>query len=240
MKGIDEGYSSEPPVRIFVMGANVWREEAEWPLARTKCTDFFLGANRRLTREPGHTAPQAQFVYDPREPVRLPAEDQPGMRDWRRVSSRSDVLTYTSDPLDRDTEITGHLVARLWVASTAPDTDFTAKVFELDSTGQARPLTAAPGVLRARYRSTEDPQPARPLKPGEPTELTISLGYTSQVLRAGTRLQIIIMGSVFPNLHLNVWEPFRSMDQAVRATQTVFHEAPHASRIILPVIPKSD
>jgi hypothetical protein len=238
LKQIDDGYSTEPPVRIFVMGDNVWRAENEWPLARTQYTDIFLRANNRLSFTAPDDDARAQFVYDPLNPVRLPPTDDTGTRDWRPLASRADVLTYVSEPLDRDTELTGHLIARLWMASTAPDTDVTIRAFDVDPAGRAWPLTAAPGVLRTRYRSTEDPRPARPLTPGDPSELTISLGYTSYVLKAGHRLQIFVMGSVFPNIHLNVWGPFKSLSQAVTAAQTVYHDQAHPSRIELPVIPR--
>jgi putative CocE/NonD family hydrolase len=238
LKGIDNGYSTAPPVRIFVMGDNVWRDEREWPLARTEDTDFFLRAGGRLTRTPPAGDAPARYVYDPRDPVRLPRADAGGRRDWRSLHARADVLTFTTEPFDRDTEVTGHLLAHLWISSSAPDTDVTVRAFVVDREDSARPMTNAPGVLRARYRSTEDPRPPRPLVKGEPTELTISLGYTSYVVPAGHRLRVFVTSSIFPNLHLNVAEPFRSMDQAVRAEQTLYLDGRHPSRIVLPVIPR--
>jgi putative CocE/NonD family hydrolase len=238
LKGIDDGFSAEAPVRIFVMGDNVWRDEAEWPLARTRDTDLYLQPGGRLTRTaPGEVSPST-FVYDPHDPVRLPAADAEGRRDWTRVTSRRDVLTFTTDPFERPTEITGHLVGRLWVSSSAPDTDFTMRAFEIDRHGNMRPLTSAPGVLRARYRTTEEPRSPEPLGGTEATELTISLGYTSYVVPAGHRLQVIVTSSIFPDLHPNVWEPVRSMAQAVRANQTIYHDRLRPSRIVLPVIPR--
>jgi putative CocE/NonD family hydrolase len=238
LKGIDNGYSNAPPVRIFVMGDNVWRDEREWPLARTQYTEFFLRDGGRITRTRPQGDAAARYVYDPRHPVKLPRADAAGVRDWGTVTSRPDVLTFTTEPFDRATEVTGHLLARLWVSSSAPDTDFTVRAFVVDREGAARPMTSAPGVLRARYRSTEDPQPPRPLVKGEPTELTISLGYTSYVFPAGSRFRVFVTSSIFPNLHLNVAEPFTSMDQAVRADQTLYLDERHPSRIVLPLIPR--
>jgi uncharacterized protein len=220
------------------MGDNVWREETEWPPARTVFTDLFLQSDDGLASKAADVSTPTQFVYDPRNPVRLPAADADGNVDWGQVSSRPDVLTFTTEPFARPTEITGHLEARLWVSSSAPDTDFTVRALEIDSQGRARALTSAYGTLRARYRSTESPQAPRPLPAKEPTELTISLGYTSYVIPAGHRLQILVTSSIFPNIHPNVWEPFRSMSQAVRATQTVYHDARRPSRVRLPVIPR--
>jgi putative CocE/NonD family hydrolase len=238
LKGIDDGYSKEPPVRIFVMGDNVWRDEREWPIARTRYTDFYLSAGRALAPSPPQADSSATFVYDPRRPVRIPESDESGVRNWDAVISRDDVLTYTSAPFEREVEITGHIAATLWASSSAPDTDFTARVFDVEPSGRMWPLTRAPGVLRARYRSTEDPQPPRPLAPGEPTELTISLGYTSYVMKPGRRLRMFVTSSVFPNVHLNIWGPFTSLSQAVAATQTVHHTRAHASKIVLPIIPR--
>lgn len=236
LRGIDDGYSSEPPVRIFVMGENRWREEDDWPPARTDYEEWFLGNDGRLSRAAGVPA-DSEFVYDPRDPARVPEADGQA---WQQVTSRPDVLAFTSAPLERETEITGHIVARLWIASTAPDTDITARLLVLDADGVAQTITAAPGVLRARYRSTERPQPPAPLKPGEPAELEISLGYTSILLPAGTRLQVIVTGSMMQGLdiHPNTWEPSTSAGQAVPATQTLYHGGRHRSRIILPIIPR--
>ncbi|TIT05579.1 MAG: CocE/NonD family hydrolase, partial [Mesorhizobium sp.] len=241
LKGIDDGYTKEPPVRIFVMGDNVWRDEHEWPLARTRYTDLHLNTGGVLAAAAPTADSSDTFVYDPRHPLRIPHLDASGKGvavDWDSVISRDDVLTYTSAPFDSDTEITGQILAKLWISSTAPDTDFSARVLVVEPSGHMCPLTRDPGMLRARYRNTEDLQPPRPLTPSEPTELTISLGYTSYVIKSGHRLRVFVAGSVFPAVHLNVWGPFTSMSQAVMAKQTVHHTPVHASKIVLPVVPR--
>jgi uncharacterized protein len=239
LKGKDDGYASEPPVKIFVMGENRWRYESEWPPVRTEYQDWFLAAEGRLTRAVGVPA-DTGFVYDPSAPPPAPASDASGHRDWRPVTARKDVVTFTSAPIERDTEITGHIVAKLWISSTAPDTDITARLLVHDPEGNARTITAAPGVLRARYRSTERPEPPTPLTPGQAAELEISLGYTSTLVPAGSQLQVFITGSMLQGLdvHPNTWEPFTSPDQAAPATQRIHHGGQHRSRIILPVIPR--
>ncbi|WFU51673.1 CocE/NonD family hydrolase C-terminal non-catalytic domain-containing protein [Sinorhizobium terangae] len=75
--------------------------------------------------------------------------------------------------------------------------------------------------------------------PGEPTELTTGLGYASYVIRPGQQLRMFVAGSNFPNAHLNVWGLFTSMNQAVTAKQTVYHTPVHASKIVLPIIPRA-
>jgi hypothetical protein len=242
LKGTDERYSREAPVRIFVMGDNRWRDEQEWPPARTDYQDWYLRAQGGLAREPDSAASRpSSFMSDPRQPVPVPPMPQDGPRNYRTMAARQgDVLAFTSAPLDRDTEITGHILARLWISSTAPDTDITCRILDVAPDGASRALTNAYGVLRARYRSTERPQPPKPLPRGEPAELEISLGYTSYVIAAGHRVQLLVMGSVLQGLetHLNTWEPFESMAQARRAQQLVHHDATLRSRVVVPVVPR--
>jgi putative CocE/NonD family hydrolase len=155
---------------------------------------------------------------------------------WQAVTSRRDVLTYTTEPLAQETEITGQILAKVWVSSTAPDTDFTLRLLRIGRDGGVRDVTAAFGRLRARYRNTEDEARPEPLRPGVPVELTVGLGYTSQVVPAGERLQLVVMGSMYPYVHPNTWEDFTDESQVMAATNTVYHDAEHPSRVILPVI----
>ena len=238
LRGTDEGYSTEAPVRIFVMGDNIWRNEHEWPIARTVYKDLFLRTGGRLDQAPAPAGDSPEsFVYDPRNVVMLPAIGSPD-EGWRAAIARRDVVTYTSDALDRDTEVTGQILGKLWVSSSAPDTDFTMRVLDVDRDGRARSLTVGPGTLRARYRSTEEHATPAPLPRTQPVELTIGVGYTSYVVPAGHRLQVLVAGSVWPNVHPNVWEPFTSMSQGVTATNQIHHAPGRPSRVILPVIPK--
>ncbi len=237
MKGIDDGYSNEAPIRIFVMGDNVWRDEREWPPARTEYKSLFLRADRQMaSAAPAREQPDT-FVYDPHSPVRLPPFTSKG-QDWTLVTSRPDVLTYTTEPLERATEVTGQILAKLWISSTAPDTDFTMKVLDVNQSGVMRRLTSEPGTLRARYRNMEDLAAPAPLPRGQAVELTLSLGYTSYVVAAGHRLRVFVTSSTIPNVHPNTWEPFTSWSQAISATQTIYHDDAHPSRVILPTIPR--
>jgi putative CocE/NonD family hydrolase len=238
LRDVDDGYSSGPPVRLFVMGDNVWRDEQEWPLARTRYEPLFLRSGGRLSLEAPGEEPPDRFQYDPRRALRLPAPDNSGARDWREFLGRRDLLTYETAPLARDTEITGQILATLWLSTSVRDTDVSVKIFDVDEDGKAVSLASGPGLLRARYRTTEGRvQAPKPLVPGEAVELTVSVGYTSFVVRAGHRVKVSVGGSVLPDVHLNTWEPFRSMGQAVVADNTVHHDRTRPSRIVLPVIP---
>ena len=240
LKGVDDGYSREAPVRIFVMGENRWREEREWPPARTVYADRYLSARGSLTDAGDRTESATSFVYDPAHPVAVPRLDGAGPADWQQVAGAPGVVAFTSPALQRAIEITGQVVGKIWLTATAPDTDVTVRLLSVSPNGHTRALTNAYGSLRTRYRSTEDPHPPRPLPPGEPVQLTINAGYTSIVVAAGDRLQVIVTGSMRQGLetHLNTWERFTSMAQARPATLRVHHGPRHASRIILPLIPR--
>ena len=148
---------------------------------------------------------------------------------------RADVLVYTSAPLARDIEVTGPVVARLWVASDAPDTDFVARLVDVHPDGFAQNL--CDGILRARYRNGETPQM---LTPGEPVEMTIDLWATANVFKAGHRIRVDIASASFPrwDRNPNTGAPFGQDAELRPAHNTVLHDAAHPSHIILPIIPR--
>ena len=243
LKGVDDGYTKEAPVRYFVMGDNVWREAQDWPPPGTKATSLMLASGGRLQWDAATGSDSAQFVYDPRNPIKVPGNGVysvcgPRHADWRTVTNRRDVVLFSSGPLKKDMEITGQIVAHLWFASTAPDTDVSMRLLDVAPEGTVCNLTVAPATLRTRYRSTEHEASPTPLPPGQPVELEISLGYTSYVIRAGHRLEAYIGGSVHPYIHPNTWEPFQSWSQAVPATQTVYFGSHYPSRIVVPLMPR--
>jgi putative CocE/NonD family hydrolase len=243
LRGIDNGFSKEPPVKYFVMGDNVWREEQDWPPPSTQYLEFRLADGGKLLRDGPAAESSTSFLYDPMNPIRLPGDGLiyaggSGLPDWRIVTARRDVAVFTSEALDRDLEITGQILARVWFSSTAPDTDISMRLLDVAPDGSVRNFTVAPGMLRTRYRSTEREQRPAPLTSGRPVELEINLGYTSYVVRAGHKLQVYAGGSVYPYVHLNTWERFDSWSQARPATQTIHFGAKHPSRVVVPVIPR--
>jgi putative CocE/NonD family hydrolase len=238
---------SRAPVRLFVMGANVWRDEKEWPLARAQPTTFYLhsggGANtldgdgRLATTEPS-VAPPDRFVCDPSNPVPTGARGGYSRTpsDQREIEQRRDVLVYTTAPLTTPIEVTGPVTVHLWAASSATDTDFTAKLVDVHPDGAARMLTD--GILRARYRRGKT-SPVL-LTPDKAEEFIIDVGATSNVFAAGHRIRVEISSSNFPRFdrNPNTGAPFGTGAELLRAEQTVFHDAAHPSRILLPVVPK--
>jgi putative CocE/NonD family hydrolase len=150
------------------------------------------------------------------------------------VQKRRDVLVYTSPPLEQDLEVTGPLKATLWIESTARDTDFTAKLTDVFPDGTARALND--GILRARYRNSKTTP--RMLTPGEPTEITIDIGATSNLFKAGHRIRLDVSSSNFPRFdrNPNTGGVFGEETELRRAEQTILHDTKHPSRLILPVV----
>jgi putative CocE/NonD family hydrolase len=250
LKGINTGVAEEKPVKIFVMGDNNWREEDAWPLARTQYTRFHLRSGGKanslngdgtLDRNPPRSEQADSFVYDPNDPVptrggSLLGPNPTGPWDQRSIEARQDVLLYTSNPMAEDVEITGPLTMMLFAASTASDTDFTAKLVDLWPNGYAQNIQD--GIIRARYRDSKT-EPS-PIKPGEVYEYTIDLWATSHVFKPGHRIRLEISSSNFPHYdrNLNTGGPLFKEQDAKRATQTIFHDAAHPSHVILPIIPR--
>jgi putative CocE/NonD family hydrolase len=245
-------FTTGKAVKIFVMGIDQWRDEDEWPLSRAKSTKYFLHSRGRANTVRGNGSlstlapaaePADEFVYDPAKPVPTIGGPlccdgdhlAPGPRDQRSVEERGDVLVYSTPPLDHDLEVTGPVRLEFFAASSAVDTDFTAKLLDVAPDGTAINLTE--GILRARYRDSQA-TPA-PLIKGQPYLLPIDLWATSNVFRTGHRLRLELSSSNFPRFdrNLNTGELAANSATWVTATNTIFHDKIHPSALILPVVP---
>jgi hypothetical protein len=253
LKGIDNGMGSEKPVKIFVMGRNVWREEDDWPLARARDTRYYLHSAGRANTLSGDgalstTIPVGEaadkYVYDPAEPAPTTggplccdaAHEPGGPFDQRPVENRQDVLVYTTPAFKQDTEVTGPVSLELYVSSSAVDTDFTGKLVDVWPNGFAQNLTE--GILRARYRTSREK--AELMNPGQSYELTLNLWSTSNVFLAGHKLRLEISSSNFPRFdrNLNTGGNQAHSSQMVKATNTIYHDREHPSALIVPVVPQ--
>lgn len=239
----------EAPVRIFIMGQNQWRDEQEWPLARTEWTRFYLhsdgSANSRfgdgsLSTESPQDEPPDSYRYDPARPVPFltdPTSSQiGGPDDYAAVERRDDVLVYVTAPLQADVEITGPIRLELYASSSAVDTDFTAKLVDVHPTGFVQRL--CDGVVRARYRNGFE----RPelIEPGRVYRYAVDLWNTAQVFGKGHRIGLEVSSSAFPKYdrNLNTGEDLATGTRMVVAEQTIFHDAENPSALVLPVIPR--
>jgi putative CocE/NonD family hydrolase len=257
-KGESNAFASGKPVRIFVMGKNVWRDEDDWPLARTHSTRYFLHSGGAANSASGDgsldvkasdiAAPPIEtkdsYVYDPANPAptiggplccdapHLP----PGPKDQRPVEERKDVLIYSTPAFTQDMEVTGPITLDLYASTSAVDTDFTAKLVDVWPNGFAQNLTE--GILRLRYRNSQETPEAA--KPGEIYRLKIDLWATSNAFLAGHRLRLEVSSSNFPRFdrNLNTGEEQSHATRMSTATNTIYHDRQHPSALVLPVIPQ--
>ncbi|MQY31814.1 Cocaine esterase [Nocardia sp. RB56] len=251
LRGLPES-TPAPRVRIFVMGIDQWRDEQDWPLPDTRYTDYHLhsagSANTRtgdgtLQLEPPHTEAQDSFRYDPRDPVPtaggalLPT--LPGLVgpvDQRVVDGRADVLCYVTPVLDEPVEVTGHVELKVFVCSSAVDTDITAKLVDVSPDGTA--LNICDGILRLRYRN--DLSEPELMTPGEIYEVTIPMSVTSNVFLPGHRIRLDISSSNFPHYDRNSNTggaiATEALHDMITADNTIHHGGTRPSRLILPII----
>ena len=191
----------------------------------------------------GPGGPADEYVYDPADPVPTVGGNMccqngllaSGAFDQREVEQRQDVLIYTSEPLADDLTVIGPVQVRLWAASSATDTDFTAKLVDVHLDGYAHNVSE--GIVRARYRNSDYLESW--LTPGAAHDYTIDLGYTATVFRAGHRIRLEISSSNFPHFdrNPNTGAPFGQSAEVRTATQRVLHDDLHPSQLVLQVAP---
>ena len=253
LKGVDTGMLNEAPIKLFVMGANVWRDEQEWPLARAVDTRYYLHSNGHANTSQGdgvlntskpESGPFDAYTYDPTKPVMthggallMTPEFRGGPYDQRETESREDVLVYSTPELTEDVEVTGPITVHLWATSSAPDTDFVARLVDVHPNGYAQNLTD--GIIRARYRNFAQGEKPSLIEPGKPYEYEIDLWATSNVFKQGHRIRLDVTSSNFPrwDRNMNTGHDIGVDSEGVVAQQTILHDADHASYVVLPLVP---
>ncbi|MFC1599388.1 CocE/NonD family hydrolase, partial [Candidatus Omnitrophota bacterium] len=246
LKGIQNGVDKDPPVRIFIMGDNKWRNEQHWPLQRGKDKILCVTSNGHANTPTGdgkliYQRPEQtgndQYLYDSKDPVPsiielirvfMPVDQRP-------LTDRKDILVYQTEPLKERVEVTGYPVVELYASSSAPDTDWYVRLIDVGPDGLA--IDVSMGVVRARYRNGSDKP--KLLKPGEVVKYTIRMRPTSNAFLPGHRIRLDITSSDFPNYDRN---HNTAADQNADATlvvasQTIYHGGEQATRIILPWVP---
>ena len=281
LKGIDNSVGKAAPfatpVRIYVMGTGdgskdesgklmhggYWRDEQEWPLARTQATKFYLHPAGKLSAEkPTAKQSHSQFRFDPSNPVPTIGGNISSQNDillqgaWNQkggphvwnfpdpipLSARNDVLVFQTEPLTEDVEVTGEIEVKLYASSSAVDTDFTAKLIDVyppssDWAG-GFDLNIGDGIIRGRFRDSLKVE--KLMKPGDIYEFTIKLYPTSNVFKKGHRIRVDISSSNFPRFDINpnTGEPLNQHRLSRIAEQTIYHNPRHPSHIVLPIIPQ--
>lgn len=236
--------SSDTPIRIYVMGENVWRDEWEWPLARTQYTPYYLSSGGRANTLNGDgvltvTVPTGQiadtYVYDPWNPVPTAGGamlgPRSGIASQNAIESRNDVLVYTTPPLEEDLETTGPITLILYVSTTAPNTDFVAKLVDVHPTGPA--YNVSEGVLRRDYQASVSAA-------AQAQEIEIELWPTSILFLKGHRIRLEVSSSNYPRFdrNPNTGSEIATETQPIAATQLVYHGPSTPSRLVLPFIPR--
>lgn len=244
LKDEDNGVDKDPAVRYFVMGSGEWRSAGTWPPEGHGSKELFLGSGGDASASaPGELSDVAgsssgesdSYEYDPDNPVptlwseRLFTEAP----DRRRLEYREDILYYMTAVLEEDLEIAGDPEVLLCASSSAPDTDFFARLVDDDPDGIA--LEVSYGMVCARHRNSLDEEDF--LTPGKVTEFRIKLGPTACCFKKGHRIRLEITSSDFPNhdRNHNVGRNDLFDAETVTATQTIFHSSAHPSKLILPV-----
>ena len=243
-----------------------WRSENSWPLSGTQFTNHYLHPGGALKPEPppSEVSP-SRYTFDPQDPVptlggcvqnpRVPgilyggAFDQRGRpdlfitcKDSLPLATRNDVLVFQTEPLEEDLEVTGPVTVRLWAASSAPDTDFTAKLIDVyppnEDYQQGFAMNLCDGIIRARYRNSRER--GELMERNEIYAFTIDLQATGNLFKRGHRIRLDISSSSFPqyDVNPNTGAPLWSSGEMRIAQQAVYHDSEHASHVVLPIVPK--
>ena len=255
LKDVDNGWDARPPAELYVLGANEWRGESEWPLARHAADAVPPPPERRplASTSRARTRRADRYDYDPADPVPTiggvnsvltmtqGAETpiRPGPIDQRVLERRDDVLVYTSEPLDHDLEVIGPVEMVLYAASSALDTDFIVRLCDVYPDGRSIFLTE--GIIRARYRGSVEGESVELLEPGEVAEYRIRCYPVANVFKRGHCIRLDVTSSSFPRFsrNLNTGEDVGTGTRMQVAHQTVLHTSVYPSRVVLPVIPAS-
>lgn len=246
LKGVDNGVDHEPAVAYYVMGdtatpgapGNEWRYADDWPVPARE-TPVYLTGDRRLSLEtPAAAAEPHEFTFDPANPcptlggANLTIDRGP--MDQRKIEDRDDVLVFTGNVLDKPVEVTGRVLAKIFVSSSAVDTDLSVRLCDVYPDG--RSMLIAEGMLRLRHRrSTARPVP---LTPGQIEEVTVDCWSTSQIFNTGHRVRVTVTSSNFPRFDVNpgTARPWSDNGEKVKQTNRIYCDSSHPSRILVPVV----
>jgi len=294
LKGLDNGLDNEPSVKIFVMGGGSgrrnrngrldhggkWRYENEWPIKRTRYTEYYLLKDMGLSTSPPteNDIIGTTFIYDPNNPVptiganisallyleqtersidimerTIPIMQAGALNQIERpdifgctqlylpLASRQDVLSFSTPPLEEDLEVTGPISVTFWVSSSAPDTDFTAKLIDVHPPNEDYPsgyaMNISDSIMRARFHKSWEKQEL--LQSSKIYKLQFKLYPTSNLFTAGHMIRLDISSSNYPRFDLNpnTGEPIGHNTYTQPAKNTIYHDTSHPSHILLPIIP---
>jgi len=233
-----------PRARVYVTGAEEWREYDDFPPQSVGYRALYLHSNGKANSAAGDGSATwipptkenpDRYVFDPR-PESKPSPIMDPEDERSSVETRSDILVYTSSVLDASLDVIGPVEAELYVSSDAPDTDFLVSLFDVYPDGRVRGIGAFPGVIRARYRKGFDKEVL--MKPSKTERLHVKLAGVAHRFLPGHRLRVEISSSGTPLLSLNqnTGYPAGTDTEWRVAKQTIFHSARTPSHLLLPVV----
>lgn len=240
LMGIQNGFGADGKVEYFTVGSNQWRTSGEWPPRAAKSTPLYLRSKGRLSFDrPQEKEAPDRYIYDPADPV----ADTVGLDCWatckvlgdrREIEKRSDVLVYTSVPLEKDVEITGPIQAVLYASSDATDTDFTVTLVDVFEDGTANQIQE--GIVRARYR--DDTFRPSLIEPGRVYKYVIDLVASSYLVKAGHCIRVDVSSSCFNRYdrNPNTGEKIGYASEVKIARQEIHHSSEFSSHVLLPVM----
>ena len=247
IKGIETGVTDEPPVCYYVLGdvdepsgpGNEWRFAGNWPVPSRPVPFYFHEGGLLNTVPPSGSESPDTYVYDPDDPVpTLGGANLSGTKgpyDQRSVEppTRDDVITFTTLVLDDYVEIAGKVTIELYASSSALDTDFTGKLCDVYPDG--RSMLVCDGIIRARHRNTTRYDEL--MVPGTIYRFEIDLWETCIAFNAGHRIRVNISSSNYDRFDANpnTGDPWNEHTHTVPATNTIYHDAAHRSRMLLRV-----
>ena len=251
LKRVENGIDEEPPLRLYMTGANEWLDLADWPPPAAEEQTWFLAAgdgrsaaslnDGELRRDPGGAVATDEYTHDPYDPVPTIGGHggvgwmwSSGPLDQREVEARA--LTYTSEALGDDTDVVGEPLVRLYASTSAADTDFIVTLSDVHPDGYSEIVRQ--GALRGRYRGGAETEEL--MEPGRVYELAWRMTPVVHRFRADHRIRVTVASSSFPNFLPNAGtaEPPHLATRGVVATNRVQLGGENASRIVLPVVPR--
>jgi uncharacterized protein len=250
LKGENHALKGISKVKYFMMGKNEWRESQEWPPKEAKNVNFYLSEQNnekkrcvyKLTRTPSLEVSETRYIYDPKDPVPFRGKHHLHDSAWvgpfeqGELLCRKDVITYMTDPLEKDFEIAGFVKLVLYVSSNVLDTDFCAKICDVRPSGESYNLQA--GFVRMRYR--ESLHMPTLIEPGKIYRIEINLRSVAHAFLKNHRIELQVTSCDFPvhDRNLNTGESCEVSTKIQVAEQTLYTGGQYSSHLILPAVQK--
>ncbi len=255
LKGIDNGFTNQPPIRYYMMASarrgspsrkNGWRTAQTWPPQSAESVRFYLHDDSRLAlSKPSSAVGESKYKFDPTNPVptkgglnlTLPL----GPMDQREIGERSDYLRFQTEPLAKDLIVAGKIDLELWASTDGPDTDFMVKLVDVYPDGyEALVLDTA---LRTRYRFGRRAEDVRMMDPNKPEKMVIDMWNTAIIFEQGHRLAVHITSSNSPRFEVNPNTgdpPGEDITPPRTALNTIYHNAGQPTALVMSVMSSTE